>query len=150
MWFTDSEVFFKKPVLKHFAILASVFNNFSGLQAGSFFKKRLQHRCFPANIAKFLTTTFLNNIWERLKSEYIKKWNQGKQVFCKKGVLEYLLKITGKHLYRSLFFNEVTGYRSATLLKSDMFTISILLKPNAYGLSEHLTYGNKCLAAVNT
>ena len=96
MWFTDSEVFFKKPVLKHFAILASVFNNFSGVQAGSFFKKRLQHRCFPANIAKFLTTTFLKNICERLllKSEYIKKWNQRKQVFCKNGVLEYLQENT--------------------------------------------------------
>ena len=32
----------------------------------NFIKKRLQHRCFPMNIAKFLKTTILKNICERL------------------------------------------------------------------------------------
>ena len=51
------EVFCKKSVLKHFT-------NFKGkhlcwswrkhLQACNFIKKRLWHRCFPINIAKFL------------------------------------------------------------------------------------------------
>ena len=31
------------------------------------------------------------------------------EVFCKKGVLRNFAKLTGKHLYQSLFFNEVTG-----------------------------------------
>ena len=31
-----------------------------------FIKKKLQLRCFPVNIAKFLTTPFLNNICERM------------------------------------------------------------------------------------
>ena len=31
------------------------------------------------------------------------------EVFCKKGVLKNFAKFTGKHLYRSLFFNKVGG-----------------------------------------
>ena len=37
-----------------------------GLQARYFIKKRLQHRCFPVNIAKFLRTPILKNICEWL------------------------------------------------------------------------------------
>ena len=37
VWFTDSEVFFKEAALKHFAILTSVFNKFSGLQVNTGF-----------------------------------------------------------------------------------------------------------------
>ena len=61
MRFTDSEVFFKKAILKNFSILNSGF-------------KRLQHRCFPVNIAKFFKTTILKNFYEPLllKSEEIK------------------------------------------------------------------------------
>ena len=33
-----------------------------GLRASNFIKKKLQHRCFPANIATFLRTAFLYNI----------------------------------------------------------------------------------------
>ena len=39
------------------------------------------------------------------------------EVFCKKGVLKNLAKLTGKHLCWSLFFNKVAGLRLATLLK---------------------------------
>ena len=35
-------------------------------QACSFIKKRLQYRCFLANIDKFLTAPILKNICERL------------------------------------------------------------------------------------
>ena len=35
-------------------------------QACNFNKKRLQHRCFPVNIVKFLTTVILKNIFKRL------------------------------------------------------------------------------------
>ena len=48
-------------------------------------KKRLQHRCFPVNIAKFLRTTILKNICERLflyvrilKKNFFAKWKNGK------------------------------------------------------------------------
>ena len=44
--------FMKKAALKNFAI-------FTGkLPACNFIKKRLQHRCFPLDIAKFLETYF--------------------------------------------------------------------------------------------
>ena len=38
----------------------------AALQACNFIKKRLQHRCFAVNIAKFLRTLILKKICERL------------------------------------------------------------------------------------
>ena len=38
-------------------------------------------------------------------------------MFYEKSILKSFAKFTGKHLRRSLFFNKVTGFRSATLLK---------------------------------
>ena len=52
-----SQMFFKKGVLKTFAIFTkkhlSAFNNITVLEACSFTKKRLQHSYFPVSIAKF-------------------------------------------------------------------------------------------------
>ena len=59
-----SDMYYKKVVLKKCTIFTgkhlcwSLFCNF--------IKKRLQHRCFPVNIAKFLRTFILKNICERL------------------------------------------------------------------------------------
>ena len=47
-------------------MLESLFNKAAGLQTCNFIKKRLQHRCFSMNIAKFLRTTILKNNSERL------------------------------------------------------------------------------------
>ena len=44
-------------------MLESLFNKAAALQACNFIKKRLQHRCFPVNIAKFLRTPILMNIY---------------------------------------------------------------------------------------
>ena len=39
-------------------------NTFVGLQAFNFINKRLQHRCFPMNSAKFLKTDFfIEHFW---------------------------------------------------------------------------------------
>ena len=43
----------------------SLFNKVAGLQPCRFTEKRLQHRCFPVNIANFLRTFILKNIYER-------------------------------------------------------------------------------------
>ena len=43
--------------------LESPLNKVAGLKAWNFIKKRLQHRCFPVNIAKFLKAPFLKNIY---------------------------------------------------------------------------------------
>ena len=40
-------------------VLELLYNKFAVLQVCKFIKKRLQHRCFPLNIAKFLRTTLL-------------------------------------------------------------------------------------------
>ena len=48
--------FMEKAVLKNFAVFTAK------LQTWNFIKKRLQHRCFPLNIAKFLSTPILKNI----------------------------------------------------------------------------------------
>ena len=45
-------------------VLESFFNNFSGPQVCNFINKKLQHRCFPVNITKFLRTTFfIEHLW---------------------------------------------------------------------------------------
>ena len=36
-----------------------------------------------------------------------------------KGVLRNFTKLTGKHLYQSLFFNKVAGLRSTTFIKKE-------------------------------
>ena len=69
----NEQVFYRKAVLKNFAIFTekplcwSLFlHKNTGLQSWNFIKKRLQRRFFPVNIAKFLRTTVLKNICERL------------------------------------------------------------------------------------
>ena len=69
----NEQVFYKKVVLKNFAIFTekhlrwSLFlNKNTVLQTWNFFKKRLQHKFFPVNIAKFLRKPVLENICERL------------------------------------------------------------------------------------
>ena len=47
-------------------MLESVFNKVAGLRACYFFKKKLQHRCFPVKFAKSLRTPIFKNIFERL------------------------------------------------------------------------------------
>ena len=47
-------------------MLEALFNKFADLQTGNFITKRLEHRCFPVNIAKFLKTPILKDIFERL------------------------------------------------------------------------------------
>ena len=52
------QMFFKISVLKKTSVAEFLFNKVTALKARNFIKKKLQHRCFPVNIAKFLRTTF--------------------------------------------------------------------------------------------
>ena len=63
----------KKSVLRIFAKFTGkhlcqslFFNKVAGLRPAIFLKKRLWHRCFPVNFAKFLRTPFLQNSSGRL------------------------------------------------------------------------------------
>ena len=45
-------------------VLKSLFNKVTGLQTCNFIRKRLQHRCIPANISKFLIiASFIAHLW---------------------------------------------------------------------------------------
>ena len=78
------EVFCKKGVVRNFAkftgkhLCRSLFFKVAGLRPATLLKKRLWHRCFPVNFAKFQRTTFLIEhlrwlllIWSNHKSYYL-------------------------------------------------------------------------------
>ena len=58
---------FTKSTGKHLC-QSLFFNKVAGLrsQVATLLKKRLWHRCFPANFAKFFRTLFIQNIFGRL------------------------------------------------------------------------------------
>ena len=63
----------KKGVLRNFAKFTGkhlcqslFFNKVAGLRPETLLKKRLWHKCFPVNFAKFLRTPFLQNTSGRL------------------------------------------------------------------------------------
>ena len=56
-------------VLRKAPVLESLFNKVVSPQACDFNKKRLHHRCFPVNIAKFLGTPFFAEHLRRLLQE---------------------------------------------------------------------------------
>ena len=60
------QVFCKNGALKNFAIFEVSFYKFADLPDCNLIKKRLQHTCFPVNIAKFLKTFILKRTCERL------------------------------------------------------------------------------------
>ena len=69
----------KKDVLRNFAeftgkhVCQSLsFNEVTGLRPATLLKKRLWHRCFPVNFAKFLRTTFfIEHLWWLLLEKLI-------------------------------------------------------------------------------
>ena len=68
----------KKGVLKNFTkFTGKHLCRASGLQL--YFKKRLWHRCFPANFVKFLRTLFLQNTSGRLLLVSFSLWNDPSQ-----------------------------------------------------------------------
>ena len=64
-------MFCKKGVLTNFTkihrktpVPESLFNEVAGLRSATLLKKRLWHRCFPVNFAKFLRTPFIiEHVW---------------------------------------------------------------------------------------
>ena len=64
---SSSQMFFETDVLKvcnihrKTPVLVSLFSKIASLEVFKFIKKRLQHRCLPANIANFLRQFYLKN-----------------------------------------------------------------------------------------
>ena len=53
---------FAKFTVKHLCQSLFFFNKVVRLRGATLLKKRLWHRCFPVNFAKFLGTSFLQSI----------------------------------------------------------------------------------------
>ena len=58
-------------------LLESVFNKVASLQADCFIKKRLQHRYFLVDFAKFLKTPFFTKHLQWLLLKNIVQWTEG-------------------------------------------------------------------------
>ena len=86
----------RKGVLRNFAKFTGkrlcqslFFHKVAGLRTATLLKKRLWHRCFPVNFAKFLRTPFLTeHLWLLL-------------FFCMKQVLSGFGKINISFIYQS-------------------------------------------------
>ena len=65
-------------------MLESPFNRLASFKTFDFLKKRLQHRCFPMNIAKFLGTVFL--------------WKSANNCFCNSCFLLLIFLLKGLFL----------------------------------------------------
>ena len=76
----------KKGILKNFAKFTGkhqcqnlFFNKVAGLRLATLLKKRLWHRCFPVNFAKFSRTPFLQNNFEQLLLDEDLVWINGQK-----------------------------------------------------------------------
>ena len=63
---------FRKIHRKTLVLEFLFFNKVAGLRDKTLLKKRLWHRCFPVNFAKFLRTPFLQNTSRRLFLDLVK------------------------------------------------------------------------------
>ena len=74
-------------------MLESLFNKVVKLKPWNFIKKRLQHRCFPVNIATYLKTPILKNTckWLLLKISYFDQpWSEhGSMIRCRRSQVLY-------------------------------------------------------------
>ena len=83
-------IYRKTPVLK------SLFNIVADLKSRNFVKKRLQHRCFPVNIAIFLKTAFLQKtsagcfLNGNIYTKWVKIYGFAGVQSCRKGPLQIL------------------------------------------------------------
>ena len=66
--------------------------------------------------------------------------NSRLQMFFKIGVLKNFEVLTGKHIYRSLFFNKVTGIKASKRLQHRFFTVNIVNFLKAAFLKEHICW----------
>ena len=107
---------------------------FSQLKKTSICKKRF--RCLPKWLI-IIYLIFSSHLWNKLKIEdYVRRsdhymFNRSSHRKCsmKKGVLKNFVKLTGKHLCQSLFFNDIAGLSLQFYLKRDSDTgISLLFR----------------------
>ena len=96
-------------------MLESLFNKAAVPQVNNFIEKRLQHRCFPVNIVKFLGTCILKKICERVRLNKVYMYHTKvlKRLYFRKIILtvsthllivkRLLLKVYSNSLFFVLF-----------------------------------------------
>ena len=86
-------------------VLESLFKEVAGLQACNFIKNRIQHRCFPVNITKFLRTPFFKEHlrWLLLKS-ILHKIQRNAELY----LVSILLWINWIFLYKKHFYKKLS------------------------------------------
>ena len=126
------EMFCKKSVLGNFAKFTGThlcqslfFNKVAALKPATLLKKRLWHRCFPVNFAKFLRIPFLKNTSGRLLLLLFSfDMNSCHNSFLRQ---EYVLMSSGVCIFRIraqllcswyIFFNKI-GVNSLILLQEN-------------------------------
>ena len=87
-------------------MLESIFRKLPGLQACKFIKKKPQHRCFPVNIAKYLRTLILMNIYEWLLLSHPDVLCKKMEKFCKGNGVPFGSNVAGLEYSKehALFF----------------------------------------------
>ena len=83
------------------------------LKACNFIKKRLWHRCFPVNFAKFLRTPFSQNTSGRLLLFIIKDYHFHQKLLSSNSQLTFKHKILSMHMRKiwwRLCFQDVYDY----------------------------------------
>ena len=107
-------------------MLESFCNKVADLQICNVIKKRLQHRCFPVNIAKSLRTPILKIIWKRLLLPL--------EVFCIRTLLILamrMLHLASKRLYScslSIFLTTIAFGLMKYLFRIDGNNLRALVK----------------------
>ena len=127
----NEQVFNKKAVLKNFAIFTekhlrwSLFlNKNAGLQSSNFTKKRLQHRFFTENIEKFLRTSVLENICERL-FERFPTW--ASNIKSNMGIEEDIFSKTKYGNWRRHFLKNKKNHSKFSKLKKTYLFMMLLI-----------------------
>ena len=128
------EALCKKGVLRNFTKLTGkhlcqrlFFNKAAGLRPATLLKKRLWHRCFLANFAKFLRIPFFKKhlrslllfALEFLWWNFERSRSSRSKIFFKLGVLKYFAIFTRKYLCRSLSLIKLQVFKPVTLIKKD-------------------------------
>ena len=148
----------KKGVLRNFAKFlrkhlchSLFFNKVAGLRAATLLKKRLWHRCFPMNFAKFLRTPFLQNTSWRLllmQSNFLSLYSLIKQFsifLC--STFYFLLKTFFLLLmtYLKRVMNEYFRLETARLTKRKYQSKCLIFSHDRALHSNRLNWGGKNL-----
>ena len=89
------------------------------------FRRLLKCAAFLVEIEQVNTRVLLH--YGR-KSNQIKVRSSYPEVLCKKGVLKNFAKFTGKHLWKSVFFDKVAGLRLFTVVQVCSFEFCKIFK----------------------